>query len=181
MRRIQSKLVLFSWPKSWVSVLKWDFLRKSQSAFLRNEGTQLSFQSHLLVLVSLKPFLKWTLAWTCSQFVKGFPLFSWCYVEPPSIPQKTTCRGLLCFKVRCKSSEWFSSGHLPPLSPHVYWINNCPAVSSKRQILTTKSCLPSFGDHFSPLLLLRASSVFHHSTSSKIWLGSVECGLGSNK
>lgn len=101
--------------------------------------------------MSLKPFLKCLLAWTCTQFVKGFPLFSRCYVEPPFIPQKTPCRGQLCSKVRCKSSEWFSSGPVPPLSPHVYWINNCPAVSSKRQILTTKNCLPSFGDHFSSL------------------------------
>lgn len=120
-RRIQSKLVLSSWPKSWVSLLKWDFLGKSQSAFLRNEGTQLSFQSHqnLLVLMSLEPFLQWLLACPCSQFVKAFPLFSWCYVEPPSIPQKTTCRGQLCFKVKCKSSELFSSGLLPLLAPHL--------------------------------------------------------------
>lgn len=56
---------------------------KSQSAFLRNEGTQLSFQSHqnLLVLMSLEPFWKWLLACPCSQSVKGFPLFSWCCVE----------------------------------------------------------------------------------------------------
>lgn len=96
------------------------FHRKSQSAFLRNEGTQLSFQSHqnLLVLMSLKSFLKWLLAWTCSQFVKGFPLFSLCYVEAPSTPQKTTCKGQPCFKVRCKFSEWFSSGplHYPHMS-----------------------------------------------------------------
>lgn len=69
-----------------------------------------------------------------------------------------------CVLIRCKFSEWFSIGLLPLLLPHIYWISNCPAVSAKRQILTTKRCLPSFGDHLSPLcLLLWASSTFHLS------------------
>lgn len=115
-------------------------------------------------------------------FFKGFSLFSLYYVEVPSTPQRTTSMGQLCFKVSCKFSEWPSSELLPPLPRHVYQRSNCSAVSTKRQILTARRCLPSSGDRLAPHgLFLRAASVPPSPTGFATHLGSVECGLSSTE
>lgn len=164
-RRIRSKLVLSSWPKSWVSLLKWDFLRKSQSAFLRNERTQLSFQSHqnLLVLMSLEPFWKWLLACPCSQSVKGFPLFSWCCVELHPYLRKQHAEDNCVLRSDVNPQNGFPVGFV------LHYLHmSIGLVIAQLSLQRGRSSLPRGDFPHSvtislPCLLLWASSVFYHS------------------
>lgn len=180
-RRIWSKLVLSSSPNCLVSLCA---VPQKILICIPEKGTTAEFWKPPKSTVArvIGPFSKWLLAWTHRQFVKGFSLFSLYYVEAPSTPHRTTCRGQPCFKVSCKFSEWPASRPLPPLSPRVYRRSNCPAVSAKRQILAARRCLPSSGDHLAPqCLLLRAAPVPPPPAGSAIRLGSVQHGLSSTK
>lgn len=177
-RRIQPKLVLSPSSNCLVSLCA---VPQKIQIYIPEKGTTAEFWKPPTSTVAhvLGPFSKWLLAWICRQFVKSFSLFLLYYVEAPSAPQRTTCRGQPCFKVSCKFSEWPSSGPLPPLSPHVYQRSNCrevKAVSAKRQILTARRCFALLWWPFSsPVFASQSCS----SPSTTCWLCSLPGACGA--